>query len=222
MKASVIIPFKNPNLKQLRLAVNSARKQTRKPLEIILINDGSDDFICPKDNFGRLVKIINLEENVGPAAARNAGIKEAKGELISFLDADDLWAPKKLELSIMEFELNPEIGMTCGNYRWMINKNLCKPFYRRAPPITYESLQRVNYVASGSVTVRKDVLEDVGYFNENYWVGEDYELWLRISKKYPVKFINKILYYYRRDQTQSSLSTRKDLKAKTFDIKDLK
>jgi glycosyltransferase involved in cell wall biosynthesis len=220
MQVSVIIPFKDPSPNQLHKAIRSVRSQTLKAHEIILIDDGSTKIDY---TFGRDMKLVKLDENMGPSAARNAGIKKSTGQLISFLDADDFWLPKKLELSVKEFEKSPDIGMTCGNYRWMINNKLSgRLFYRTAPRITFETLKKINYVASGSVTVRRDVLDDVGMFNEKYWVGEDYELWLRIARKYPVKFINKELYTYRRNDGAESLSVRKDIGDKVFNIKDFK
>lgn len=215
MKVSVIIPAHNPNMSHLRRALASAQFQIHKPHEIIIIDDASDVPIAYSEN---LFTLIRTDKNLGPSGARNLGIQKSTGELISFLDADDYWMPKKLQLSVKAFEEDPDIGMTCGNYRWLINKKLGRPFYRTEPRITFETLKKVNLVPSGSVTVRRDVLDDIGMFDERYWVGEDYELWLRISEKYPVKFLNKVLYVYRREAGANSLSVRKDMGKRVFNI----
>jgi glycosyltransferase involved in cell wall biosynthesis len=217
MKVSVIIPAHNPDLQHLRQALITALNQSYRPYEIIIIDDASDN---PIEYNGKLITVLRSNENVGPAAARNIGIQHSKGDLISFLDADDRWASQKLELSVNEFKKNDSIGMTCGNYCWVVNGNTHNAFYKKDQYIDFTSLSKVNLVASGSVTVKKSVLNDIGCFNENYWVGEDYELWLRISRKYKVKYINDILYFYRRNSKSNSLSLRKDLHSKTFNIKN--
>lgn len=213
MKVSVIIPAHNPNMTLLRKAIASAMFQTHRPHEVIIIDDASDTPISYSE---KNLVLIRSDKNLGPSGARNLGIKKATGELISFLDADDRWDLNKLKNSIEVFKKNPDIGMTCGNYQWVINNRICSPFYKKAPKINFENLKKVNLVASGSVTVKKDVLDDVGMFDEKYWVGEDYELWLRIAKKYSIKFINKVLYFYTRDDKAGSLSVRKDLEDKKF------
>lgn len=220
MKVSVIIPAYNPNKQYLRQAINSALNQNYKAFEIILIDDHSD---IPINYFDRDLRIrtIRTERNLGPAGARNIGISNSIGDLISFLDSDDIWHPNKLVLSVGEFEKNEKTGLTCGNYSWMIDGKICRPFYRKSIDITFDNLKKINYIPSGSVTVRKSVLDEVGLFNEKYWIGEDWELWLRISKKYEIKFINSILYYYRKETNSFCLTSRKDLEQKKFTIKDL-
>jgi GT2 family glycosyltransferase len=68
-----------------------------------------------------------------------------------------------------------------------------------------------NYVASGSVTMRRSAVEDVGLFDEKYWISEDYDMWLRISEKYPIKYIDNILYYYSVIPKGGSLTQRDDI-----------
>lgn len=220
MKVSVIIPTHNPNSDNLKEAVYSALDQDVKPYEIIIIDDASDKEV--KFN-NKIVEVLRIDNNSGPSAARNFGIKNSQGDLISFLDDDDRWLPHKLRLSINEFSKDQSIGMVCGNYCWFIDdEKTYNKFYNTIPRINIETMKRVNFVASGSVTVKKKVLDNVGLFNESLWVGEDYELWLRILKEYPIKFINEVLYLYRRNDPGTSLSSRVDLKNKTFNIRDFK
>jgi GT2 family glycosyltransferase len=113
---------------------------------------------------------------------------------------------------VKEFENSKEIGMTCGNYRILVNRSrMMRPFYRRPINIDYDALMKQNYVASGSVTMRRSAAEDVGLFDEGYWISEDYDMWLRISEKYPIKYIDNILYYYSVIPKGDSLTQRDDI-----------
>jgi cellulose synthase/poly-beta-1,6-N-acetylglucosamine synthase-like glycosyltransferase len=171
----------------------------------------------------RAVSYIRNNQNIGPAASRNIGIKSSNGSLISFLDADDVWDTNKLLYSVREFEKNGGIGMTCGNYRIMTSSRVLKPFYKKSIAINHGVLMKNNYVASGSVTVKRSVIDDVGLFNKDYWIAEDYDLWLRISEKYPIKYIHKILYYYRIVKGGRSLTQRDDVqRAHEFNLSKIK
>ena len=138
-----------------------------------------------------------------------------QGDLVSFLDADDLWEPKKLEWSVKAFQRDLSIGMTCGNYRRLENRErLCNPFYRRPQVITWERLIKTNLVASGSVTMRRDVFEHLGGFDENLWIGEDWKLWLSCAQEYEIKYIHKVLYKYSVIKSGNSLTNRDALQNK--------
>lgn len=211
MKVDVIIPAHNPG-PYLRDALNSVMAQTYRDWHIYVIDDASDGDMSRLVNRYKKTTYIRLDENGGPGHARNYGIAQGDGRLISFLDADDIWEPRKLEYSVREFQRNPDIGMTCGNYQRLVDRDrLCFPFYRRPPIINWRSLMRINYVACGSVTVRRNVFEDVGGFNENYWIAEDADLWLRISEKYSIKYIHKVLYHYSCINDGSSLTHRPEI-----------
>ena len=214
MNVDVIIPVYN-NSKYLEDALASCMLQTYKDFKIYIIDDNS------KENIYKVVKkfenalnicYVKNEVNFGPAKSRNIGIEMGMGELISFLDSDDVWDENKLMNSVNIFYLDKKVGMTCGNYRVWVNRQRVKPpFYSRNIDVNFETLKRVNFVASGSVTVRRAVLDDVGLFNENYIIAEDYDLWIRISKKYKIHYINKVLYLYSVVQDGKSLTKRKDL-----------
>jgi len=208
MLVSIIIPSYNSE-KFLKTCLQSCYKQTHKDFEIILIDDYSSDntFQVAKD-FN--IRYVRNDKNLGPAASRNIGIELSNGELISFIDADDIMNHNKLSLSIDNF--NSDIGMTCGNYQILYDRvRLFGPFYANPIDITYDLMMKQNFVASGSTTVRKDVLDDVGVFNEDYWIAEDYDLWLRISEKYRINYIHDILYYYSITKNSDSLTQRTDI-----------
>lgn len=214
MNVDVIIPVYN-NASYLKDALNSCLKQTYKTFKVFVIDDNSTEdiqFVINKFNNLMDITYIKNSQNYGPSKSRNIGISKGKGELISFLDSDDIWSEDKLMRSVNIFYLDKSIGMTCGNYRVWVNRNEFRPpFYKNKINIDFNRLKRVNLVASGSVTVRRRVLEDVGTFNEDYKVAEDYDLWIRISKKYKIHYINEVLYFYSWIEDGNSLTKRKDL-----------
>jgi len=195
MKVEIIIPAYNPG-PYLKDAIESCLNQSYKNYSITVIDD------CSSENIEGIVKLypgvnlIKTEKNSGPSAARNLAIKQSKADLISLLDADDIMAREKLFYSVKEFEA-ADIGMTCGNYKILYNRSrMMRPFYSRPIKISYPLMMRQNFVASGSTTIRRDVFDDVGFFDESLWISEDYDMWLRIAEKYSIKYIHRVLYYY--------------------------
>ena len=211
MLVDIIIPAFNPG-RHLVEAINSCVAQKYKNYTITVVDDASDEDIQGVTKGVQNLQYIRNEKNLGPGGARNVGIMATKGDLVSLLDADDIMHPNKLELSVKSFENNSELGMTCGNYRIIVNRRkLLRPFYRSPVDINHDILMKQNYVASGSTTIKRSVLEDVGLFDENYWISEDYDMWLRISEKYPIEYIHKVLYYYSVIPSGNSLTQRNDI-----------
>ena len=107
---SCIVPVYN-GARFLAQAIDSILAQTRVDLEIIVVEDGSTDRTPDvAKGYGDRVKYVR-QENAGPAAARNRGVAEARGEFIAFLDADDTWAPAKLETQLQWFTDSPNLGI---------------------------------------------------------------------------------------------------------------
>jgi len=213
MNVDIIIPTFN-NAKFLEEALFSCFLQTYSNFKIIVIDDCSTQDIKRVVNSfnSKKIKLIRNERNLGPAASRNVGINNSCGEIISLLDSDDIWTKYKLERSIEVFKKNPEIGMVCGNYRRLEDrKNICKKFYQKDIVVNFETLKRVNWVASGSVSFRRSILKKTGLFDEKYWVGEDYDMWIRMSKNTKIKYISDVLYYYSVDSNQKSLTSDESL-----------
>lgn len=225
MRVDVIVPAYNPGV-YLREALLSCMNQSYKDFTITVVDDCStDDVKAIVDQFpSSKVKYIRTETNLGPSGARNVGIKATSGELISLLDSDDIWEENKLLHSVAEFKKDSSIGMTCGNYRILVNRRrLLKPFYSRKITVNWKSLMRQNFVACGSVTMKRSVLDKVGLFDENLWIGEDADLWLRISEEFKIKYIHKILYYYAVSPGNSSLTQRDDINKDLIrNIKEMK
>ncbi len=211
MLVDVVIPAYNPG-PFLEEALKSCYAQTYKNFTVTVVDDNSSENLIPVLKKFPKVNYIRNESNLGPAGSRNVAIKATKGEIISLLDADDLWTPNKLSLSVKAFKENSDLGLVCGNYKIMVNrKRLMRPFYKTPIQIDYEKLMRQNFVASGSTSFKRDAVDKVGLFNERYYISEDYDMWLRISEKYPIKYIHEVLYYYSVIPKGGSLTQRSDI-----------
>jgi glycosyltransferase involved in cell wall biosynthesis len=197
MNVDVIIPIYNQS-KYLPQALDSVLKQGVLRKNIYVIDDCSSDrpdLIASKYN----IAYLKTDQNSGPAVARNLGIKSSSSEFIAFLDADDMMLPGRV-LSSLNSLLQSNAGMVCGNYCFWVNRSsVTAPFYKSSVQISYQNMIMNNFVACGSVTIRRSVLEDVGGFNPEYLVAEDYDLWLRVVEKYKINYIHNPLYLYHRD-----------------------
>jgi glycosyltransferase involved in cell wall biosynthesis len=204
MKVSVIIPTFN-SAALVASAVDSALAQTAPPSEILAIDDGSSD-----DTRGRLAvygeRIRYLhQENRGVAAARNMGLREARGELIAFLDADDVWHPRKLELQIAAMVASPKVGLLGTSiFNWPIETPRGFDGPARVRPVAWHRLAVKNQFVTSSVIVRRAALERVGEFDTALQGPEDYDLWLRIAETVAVAILDAPLTGYR--DTPGSLS----------------
>lgn len=197
MNVDVIVPIYN-QAKYLPQALESTLKQGILKKNIYLIDDCSSDrpdLIASKYD----INLLKTDVNSGPAVARNLGIKSSHSEFVAFLDADDVMLPGRI-LSSLTSLLQSGAGMVCGNYCFWVNRStITAPFYKRDIQISYENMIKNNYVASGSVMIKRSVLDDVGLFNPEYLVAEDYDLWLRVVEKYKINYIHNPLYLYHRD-----------------------
>lgn len=209
MKVDIIIPAYHGIY--LAETIQSCLAQSHKDFNIIVVDNNSPvdiKSICQK--FPR-INYIKSERNLGPAGGRNLGIKNSSAPLISFIDDDDIMHKDKLFYSVKEFE-KPTVGMTCGNYQILLNRGrLLQPFYKSSPIINWATLMKQNLVASGSVTIRRDILNQVGLFNEKLWIAEDYDMWLKCAQSYEIKYIPKVLYYYSIIKGGQSLTQREDI-----------
>ena len=197
---SVILPTYN-RAYIVSKALQSVLSQTYRNFEVIVIDDGSTDNtkeiitnISCKDS---RVKYFRNNENKGPAGARNVGINLAKGELIAFID-DDEWFPNKLEKQDNLLQTLPEnfAVVYSGFYKVIGAKKIYIPsknIYPREGRIL-NSLLKGNFVDTPSILVRKSALLDVGLFDERLSMLEDWELAIRLSKKYQFKLIDEPLY----------------------------
>ena len=199
---SVIIPAFNcaPFISD---TLETVYRQTYRNWEIILVDDGSTD-----DTESALVPHMDriryiYQENQGTGAARNAGLERAKGELIAFLDHDDLWLPEKLEMQVRAMHTWPDCGLVFTNgvmfdesgilIDSLISRRLKK--WSDGQGSTDSTMVKGwisrqlffgNLISSASgVLARTSCLEKVGGFDETISVADDYDLWLRIAQRYP-------------------------------------
>lgn len=194
-QVSVIIPTYN-RAKKVSSAVSSVLDQTCTDFEIIVIDDAStDDTNDRLEEFGDKIRLIKHGENRGVSAARNTGIKEAKGKYIALLDSDDYWVPKKLEVQIDFFNKNQAAVICQAREIWIRNGRRVNPAKKHLKPsgdIFIPSL-KLCLVSPSAVMLKRSLFDEVGLFDEELPVCEDYDLWLRISYKYPVHLIDQDL-----------------------------
>ena len=202
ISVSAVIPTYN-GTRYLLDAVQSAMAQTYELLEIIVVDDGSPEGIeTLLSPFFPKVRYVR-QENAGPAAARNLGISVAKGDLIAFLDDDDLWHPQKTAEQVRRMMENPGCALVYS-YQELIDEE-GRVIPNEAPAgfpsgSVYRDFLKRNRIGTASVAmVRREALEVVGLFDENreYLCGEDYDLWLRIARNYEVIFCPGNLACYR-------------------------
>jgi len=197
-EVSVIIPTYNRG-HLLGRAIQSVINQTYHDFEVIIIDDGS------ADNTKQVVKsfkderivYIRRDINRGAAAARNIGIKKARGEYIAFQDSDDEWLPEKLEKQIWVFNNTPpEVGVVyTGFYKLKDNKKSYIPsveIIHKEGDIFY-SILKGNFVGTPAALVKRECFETAGMFDEKFPSLEDWELFIRISKYYHFQCIDKPL-----------------------------
>ena len=193
MEITVVIPTYN-RYTLLKRAITSLYKQTYKPKEIIVVDDGStDDTSQIQNDFPEIIYIY--QPNRGVSAARNVGIKKATCEWIAFLDSDDEFHPEKLQKQVTFHQQNPNILMSYTAEKWIRNSKevkIPKKYRKIGKDAFVENLSYCN-IAPSSVLLHRKVLDDVGLFDENLEVCEDYDMWLRITQKYEVGLINEKL-----------------------------
>jgi glycosyltransferase involved in cell wall biosynthesis len=173
------------------------------------------------------IRYIKYDTNKGASAARNIGIKAARGKYIAFQDSDDEWMPEKLEKQVKAFTTAPpEVGVVyTGFYKIQNNKQTYTPSTKITPKEGYifNSLLKGNFVASGAVLVRIKCFEAVGMCDESLFNLEDWDLFIRISRYYHFKYIDEpllIAYYTQASITANKITLVKALKlvlAKNFD-----
>ena len=188
---SVIIPTYN-RAWIIKESVDSVFSQDFNDFELIVIDDGStDNTLEILNSYGEDIIVIH-QRNQGVSSARNRGLMEASGSLIAFLDSDDLWLPGKLSLQVDFFNSNPTALICQTEEIWMRNNVRINPKKRHKKPagLIFEPSLALCLVSPSAVMIRRSLFDDVGLFDETLPACEDYDLWLRISCKYPVCLID--------------------------------
>jgi glycosyltransferase involved in cell wall biosynthesis len=220
LKVSVIIPTYN-SAKYILDAIESVFAQTYSNLEIIVVNDGSTDttkdILRPYRN-----EFVYLEQNnAGPAAARNFGIDNARGDFISFLDSDDIWAANKLERQMEVFFSNPDVGMVYSkfvDFHDRSRKELSVYPRELHSGMLFDLLLTTPLLLLSSIVVRTKILKELGGFDEGLITAEDTHLYLRIARNYRIIGVPDIL--VRRRIHDHNLSFRVDVDIGTLSCLD--
>ncbi|MGA9236278.1 MAG: glycosyltransferase [Desulfobacterales bacterium] len=191
---SIIIPTYN-RAWIVRDAIDSVLGQTYADFELIVVDDGSTDR-TPQilDAYGDRLRVIR-QANRGVSAARNRGIGDSSGPLIALLDSDDIWLPEKLAVQVDFFKRYPSALICQTEEIWIRNGLRVNPGKRHRKPsgMIFERSLDLCLVSPSAVMVRRELLEEVGLFDENLPACEDYDLWLRVGCRFPVYLIDKPL-----------------------------
>ncbi|MEM8861680.1 MAG: glycosyltransferase [Chloroflexota bacterium] len=181
-KVDIIIPAYNQG-HYLQASVESALNQTWGNIEVIIVDDGSTDNTAEvAQTFSDPRVTYIYQENAGLSAARNTGIRHSTGEYISFLDSDDLFFPKKLELLLDAMHKSPELGLCAGKAILIDENGVPKGRnYGKGMPNAPEEWLLGNRIHVGSVLVKSEWLQKTEPFDENLRACEDWDMWLRLS-----------------------------------------
>jgi glycosyltransferase involved in cell wall biosynthesis len=192
-------------------AIESVRAQTLADWELVVVDDGSTDatreVVARHAGDGRIRYVHQAHGE--RSAARNRGIAASSAPLLAFLDADDLWLPEKLAKQVAALDADPAAGLCYTPARFVDAAG--RPLPIRKPPRTiagqvFARLMRGNVIILASVLVRRSCLDEVGGFDASLpaYGCEDWDLWLRIARRWPFAVVDEELTLYRRHGTNTA------------------
>lgn len=217
---SVVVPTYNA-AKYLPETIYSILEQDFDDIEIIVVDD------CSTDNIKEVldgictdkIRYFGLETNHGgPSLPRNLGIQKARGEFIALCDSDDLFCPGRISSAVQLLLGHPELalvftdeqkfddtsGKIIGNFldnydqfRGLPKQEIGDDYFIIKSENAFSCLLRENYIMPSGVTIRRSILKDIGGFDETLTNGDDWDLWFRITRIFPIGYIDKIGFRYR-------------------------
>jgi len=207
-KVSVIIPTFN-RAHYLKAAIESVLAQNFRDLEIVVVDDASKDetSLIVRSFTQAPIRYVRHDSKKGPGAARNSGIREARGEYIALLDDDDEWRPGKLEQQVALLDTLPaRVGLVYTGFLKIdaSSKRIIAKILPKERGNVFDALCRENFLGCSTVLLRRHCLEMTGYFDEELTSAEDYDMWLRISKEFSFEYIPEALVSYRVHGSQLS------------------
>jgi glycosyltransferase involved in cell wall biosynthesis len=221
-RVSVIIPCYNSG-DLLYAAVNSVLAQTYRDFEIIVVDDASTDatvrsgetslrstgqIASALDRGGPSVRYLRRETNGGVSAARNDGIQASTGEFICFLDCDDLYLPRRLERAVVFLDHNPTLHAAhadCeirGPGRQVMAYSMIAASGCRKRLLTWRDIALHEPLHTSTTTIRRPCFDQVGLFDESLRRGQDSEMWLRLSYRYPIAQLPGVVAVWQRRETR--------------------
>jgi glycosyltransferase involved in cell wall biosynthesis len=211
---SVIMPNYN-GAAGIKRSLNCVISQTFQDLELVVVDDGSDDDSVSIIRSLKDPRIkIRQQVHQGVCAARNLGITAAKGKYIAFLDSDDTWDNRFLEELHRALVQFPRAALAyCGWQNLGLPGRRCDPFI----PPDYEGERKIELWLEGcrwpihAVLVKRDAIMDVGGFDRRYPTSEDYYLWLRIVSKHPIVRVPQVLAYYHHHEGLRATQNRSNM-----------
>ena len=213
LRVSVIIPAYN-HARFVAQAIESALTQTFPPAEVIVVDDGStDDTVRVLAGYADRVQVIR-HSNCGVAASRNKGAAVSTGEYLAFLDADDIWLPRKLEKQIARFQAEPDLGLVdCGMVEINNAGGLMQEHLDGDDGWVAEKMLLFNgrsvIVGIGSTSlIPRRVFEEIGGFDSRLSTSADWDLACRIALRYRIGFVPEILLHYRIHGTNMHINVR--------------
>lgn len=209
---SIIIPVYNGE-RTIKKTINSVLNQTISDLEIIIINDGSNDSTLDVIS-GILDPRIQVfsYSNSGVSVSRNRGVAKATSQYLTFLDADDLWTPNKLEEQLKALQSNPQAAVAYSWTDWIDESdNFLRPGgHIIANGHVLEQLFLRDFVESGSnPLIRRHALANVGGFEQSVSPVEDWDMWLRLAASYEFVTVPSVQILYRIAPNSASFNVKK-------------
>ena len=195
---SVIIPTYN-RARLVGAAVESVLAQTYRPLEVIVVDDGSsDESQHALSRYRDEILLLRHERNRGAPAARNTGVSAARGEYVAFLDSDDLWEPDKLEKQMAAMLAGPGYGFCFCDYSLWRDDRVVAPAVkclaaRKAGERPFEALLAGNFVAAATILTTRGHLDEIGGWDESLGACQDWDLALRLSARLMVAYVDEPL-----------------------------
>lgn len=212
--------------KYLHQAIESILNQTFRDFEFIIVNDGSTDkteeIIDEYAKKDLRVKIIKNKNNIGLTKSLNKAIKEAKGEYIARMDADDISLPERLKKQLSFMENHPEIGVV-GCWYYLIDKNN-KLIKKCQPAIKFSKIKKalINSapIIHPGLMIKKEALRKVNSYDESFKYAQDRDLLFRILKYYQLGIVPEFLLKFR--YSKQSISLQREIEQKEYCLKAIK
>jgi glycosyltransferase involved in cell wall biosynthesis len=197
-RVSVVVPLYNRTA-LARETIESVVSQTYGDHEIVVVDDGSEEDVEEILGSSRACVRLVRREHGGISAARNTGLAAARGELVAFLDSDDLWRPRKLEAQVSLLDAHPSLAGCFTNHSHFRDGAVVRE-RRVDPTFAHDPLSALitrPEVSTSTLVVRRNVLADLGGFDETLERGEDYDLFLRLAAGWKIGFVDEPLVLYR-------------------------